>query len=156
MLNRDLEILLCSRFVNCELWSCDMNSTLGSVVPLAMFDYLRSYSSIYWSVLLVHQDVTTLHGHLPLFLIQLCSLAAKIIQLDLVQRLFLVQYCFLLTSKLFNFVAGGKSFTLPHSARDACGIPDGETIIMSGGYHNKTDHNYVTRLKFQYLKISKS
>ena len=65
---------------------------------------------------------------------------------------------FLLTyqNELIDFVAGGKSFTLPHSARDACGIPDGETIIMSGGYHNKTDHNYVTRLKFQYLKISKS
>ena len=37
MLNRDYEIVICSRFVNCELWSCDMNSTLGSVVPLAMF-----------------------------------------------------------------------------------------------------------------------
>ena len=36
MLNRDSEIV-CSRFLNCELWSCDMNSTLGSVVPLAMF-----------------------------------------------------------------------------------------------------------------------
>ena len=37
MLNRDSEIVIRSRFVNCELWSCDMNSTLGSVVPLAMF-----------------------------------------------------------------------------------------------------------------------
>ena len=37
MLNRDSEIVTCSRFVNCELLSCDMNSTLGSVVPLAMF-----------------------------------------------------------------------------------------------------------------------
>ena len=37
MLNRDSEIVICSRFMNCELWSCDMNSTLGSVVPLAMF-----------------------------------------------------------------------------------------------------------------------
>jgi len=37
MLNRDSKIVICSRFVNCELWSCDMNSTLGSVVPLAMF-----------------------------------------------------------------------------------------------------------------------
>ena len=36
MLNRDSEIVICSRFVNCELWSCDMNSTLGSIVPLAM------------------------------------------------------------------------------------------------------------------------
>ena len=37
MLNQDFEIVICSRFVICELWSCDMNSTLGSVVPLAMF-----------------------------------------------------------------------------------------------------------------------
>ena len=37
MLRRDSEIVIYSRFVNCELWSCDMNSTLGSVVPLAMF-----------------------------------------------------------------------------------------------------------------------
>ena len=37
MFNRDSEIVTCSRFVNCELWICDMNSTLGSVVPLAMF-----------------------------------------------------------------------------------------------------------------------
>ena len=39
MLKRDSEIVqeICSRFVNCELWSCDMNSTLGSVVPLAIF-----------------------------------------------------------------------------------------------------------------------
>ena len=37
MLNRDSEIVICSRFVSCELRSCDMNSTLGSVVPLAMF-----------------------------------------------------------------------------------------------------------------------
>ena len=28
--------------VNCELWSCYMNSTLGSVVPLAMFSYRSS------------------------------------------------------------------------------------------------------------------
>ena len=37
MLNRDFEIVICSSFVNCALRSCDMNSTLGSVVPLAMF-----------------------------------------------------------------------------------------------------------------------
>ena len=37
MLNQDSEIVICSRFVNCELWSCDMNLTLGSVVPLKMF-----------------------------------------------------------------------------------------------------------------------
>ena len=29
----------CDMFEICELWSCDMNSTLGSVVPLAMFSW---------------------------------------------------------------------------------------------------------------------
>ena len=37
MLNQDSEIVICSSFVSCALLSCDMNSTLGSVVPLAMF-----------------------------------------------------------------------------------------------------------------------
>ena len=37
MLYRDSKIVICSIFVNCELLSCDMNSTLGPVVPLAMF-----------------------------------------------------------------------------------------------------------------------
>ena len=37
-LNRDSGIVIGSRFVNCELSSCDMNSTLGSVLPLAMFE----------------------------------------------------------------------------------------------------------------------
>ena len=36
-LNRDSEIVICSIFVGCELRSCDTNSTLGSIVPLAMF-----------------------------------------------------------------------------------------------------------------------
>ena len=33
---RDSEIVICSRFVNCELGSCDMNSILGSIVPLCL------------------------------------------------------------------------------------------------------------------------
>ena len=32
--------------MNCELLSCDMNSTLGSVVPLAMFLHVIPYPSI--------------------------------------------------------------------------------------------------------------
>ena len=36
MLNRYSEIVIRSRFVYCELWTCSKNSTLGSVVPLAM------------------------------------------------------------------------------------------------------------------------
>ena len=40
MLNRDSEIVVCLRFVN-----CDMNSTLGSGVPLAMFLHTPFVSS---------------------------------------------------------------------------------------------------------------
>ena len=45
MFGWDFEVNAQSRFWNCnmskicELWSCDMNSTLWSVVPLAMFSY---------------------------------------------------------------------------------------------------------------------
>ena len=33
------------------------------------------------------------------------------------------------------------TFALEHGAYGACGIPDGETIIMTGGF----GHNYITR-----------
>ena len=33
------------------------------------------------------------------------------------------------------------TFALEHGAYGACGIPDGDTIIMTGGF----GHNYVTR-----------
>ena len=39
------------------------------------------------------------------------------------------------------FVAGGGTFKLRHSGRWACGIPDEDTIVMTGGVL----HNYVTR-----------
>ena len=39
------------------------------------------------------------------------------------------------------FVAGGGTFALRHSGLDACGIPDEDTIVMTGGFL----HNYVTR-----------
>ena len=42
-----------------------------------------------------------------------------------------------------GFSTGGRIFALNHSAWGACGIPDGETIVMIGGF-NPT-HNYVTR-----------
>ena len=36
--------------MNCELWSCDMNSTLGSVVPLAMFlDFPQNFRLSTWN-----------------------------------------------------------------------------------------------------------
>ena len=39
------------------------------------------------------------------------------------------------------FVAGGGTFELRHSGWAACGIPDEDTIVMTGGVL----HNYVTR-----------
>ena len=48
MLNQDSEIVICSRFVNCDRWSCDKNSTLGSVVPLAMFIYFIFQTWYLW------------------------------------------------------------------------------------------------------------
>ena len=39
------------------------------------------------------------------------------------------------------FVTGGGTFELRHDGYDACGIPDEDTIVMTGGLYN----NYVTR-----------
>ena len=39
------------------------------------------------------------------------------------------------------FVADGGTFDLRHSGYKACGIPDEDTIVMTGGFL----HNYVTR-----------
>ena len=44
------------------------------------------------------------------------------------------------------FVAGGGTFDLRHNGYLACGIPDEDTIVMTGGYLQWTDgHDYVTR-----------
>ena len=45
MLNWDSEIVIWSRFLNYELWTCYMKSTLGSIAPLAMFIYLPKVTS---------------------------------------------------------------------------------------------------------------
>ena len=37
---------------------------------------------------------------------------------------------------------GAGTFVLRHGGRLACGIPDGETIILTGGFPS---HNFVTR-----------
>ena len=39
------------------------------------------------------------------------------------------------------FVTGGGTFALRHSGLMSCGIPDDDTIVMTGGQNN----NYVTR-----------
>jgi len=41
-----------------------------------------------------------------------------------------------------EIVPGGGTFDLHHSGYDACGIPDEDTIVMTGGYPS---HDYVTR-----------
>ena len=41
------------------------------------------------------------------------------------------------------FVAGGGTFELRHSGNLACAIPDGDTIVMTGGRY--PIHDYVTR-----------
>ena len=43
------------------------------------------------------------------------------------------------------FVAGGGTFELRHCGYAACGIPDEDTIVMTGGYQDRTAHDYVTR-----------
>ena len=41
------------------------------------------------------------------------------------------------------FVAGGGTFALRHSGWGACGIPEEDTIVMTGGA--RPLHDYVTR-----------
>ena len=43
-----------------------------------------------------------------------------------------------------NVYPGGGSFWLYNNLEYACGIPDGETIVMTGGYK----HSFVTRCSF--------
>ena len=45
------------------------------------------------------------------------------------------------SKKLVNVLYTGATFALEHGGYGACGIPDGETIILTGGF----GHNYVTR-----------
>ena len=40
-----------------------------------------------------------------------------------------------------SFLPGGETFDLEHNGDDACGIPDKETIVITGGY----EENHVTR-----------
>merc|ERR1712013_973393 len=40
-----------------------------------------------------------------------------------------------------EIVPGGRTFDLHHSGYKACGIPDSDSIVMTGGAY----HNFVTR-----------
>ena len=52
--------------------------------------------------------------------------------------------------------AHNATFALKHSGQNACGIPDGETIIMTGGGNSDGCHNFVTRwgISFKYTLLS--
>ena len=63
MLSRYSEIVICSRFLNCELWYCDMNSTLGSVVPLAMFVFVFVFEFVFQFVFLLDNERRADTGH---------------------------------------------------------------------------------------------
>ena len=39
------------------------------------------------------------------------------------------------------FFSGGATFALAHGSHHSCGIPDGDTIILTGGLR----HKFVTR-----------
>ena len=46
---------------------------------------------------------------------------------------------------LGNATLGNATLELRHSGEDACGIPDGDSIILTGGREEDGYHNYVTR-----------
>ena len=77
-------------------------------------------------------------GFQNLFPTPSCCLAASMMQHSSLPRLCQV----LRSGQAFNFFAtGGGTFALRHSGKYACGIPDEDTIVMTGGLN----HNYVTR-----------
>ena len=48
------------------------------------------------------------------------------------------------------FIAGGGTFELRHSGQFACGIPEEDTIVMTGGIDEwPNSHDYVTRWSFR-------
>ena len=58
-------------------------------------------------------------------------------------------------------LSGGRpSFDLAHDGSDACGIPDGESFVLTGNLaipsqHNQ-QHKYVTRCRYQRLFLLQS
>ena len=96
-----------------------------------------SQSSSLSNTITARRDIITRLGRRLLFPTPLYCLAAGTVQRSSLQRLFRqVKLIF-----LYSFSLGGGTFQLEHSGEDACGIPDGETIVMTGG----NTPNYVTR-----------
>ena len=45
---------------------------------------------------------------------------------------------------------GGETFELRHGGAGACGIPDGESIVMTGGF----GHSFVTRSRVNDAEVT--
>ena len=71
------------------------------------------------------------------------------------QRSSLPRFCEVLQSRIKtnNLCPGNESvasqWKLHHSGNAACGIPDGETIVMTGGYKYPNSHSFVTRCSWE-------
>ena len=120
-------------------------------------EWKRFYS--YTQLFDVCKDFINTYGEKDVMILTFSSAssAALAVQQSSLQRLCQVKNR---TQASFFFVPGGETFTLKHSGRGACGIPDGETIdnsiMMTGGTVSGgtvsggtvtagTGHNYVTR-----------
>ena len=92
--------------------------------------------------LTARRDMVTLRGRRPLNRTpSSCSAVGQ------VQRSSLPRSCQVFQNKILilQLCPGGENFTLSHSGYAACGIPDGETIVMTGGGHGSNSHSFVTR-----------
>ena len=100
---------------------------------------------LYKKTITVWSEGRTQPGHHPLFPTPLCFWVVGIeLEESSVQRLCQVSfYSKLCTFCRYDFfLSGGATFALEHSAYGACGIPDNETFVLTGGNPNGY---YVTR-----------
>ena len=94
-----------------------------------------SQSSSLSNTITARRELITRLGRRLLFPTPSSCLAAVAVQQGSLQRLCQVKNRIQASIYL---IPGGGTFQLKHSGEWACGIPDGETIVLTGG-------NYVTR-----------
>ena len=95
--------------------------------------------------LTARRDFLTLRGRRPLNRTPSSYSAAP-----QVQRGSLPRSCQVFQNKILilQLCPGRGSFALSHSGYAACGIPDGETIVMTGGSYSVA-HSFVTRCSWE-------
>ena len=88
------------------------------------------------NTIIAWREVTTLPGHHHPVPTQLCCWAGKAVENGL------RRFCRVRKLKqALIILPGGETFALRNSGYGACGIPDEETIVLTGGFR----HNFVTR-----------